>query len=154
MKARNVMITEVVTLAPDMPIPQIVRVFRSLGISGAPVLEEGKVIGIVTAIDLIARHARPHLPIYLPLLDAKIPLRGQREHQEILRHILGLTARDIMTSPAITIDADADVEEVATRMVESRVSTLPVLEGGRLVGIIGHADLIQHLEAATEPETA
>lgn len=154
MKARDVMSTEIVTLAPDMPIPQIARLFRRLGITGAPVLEEGEVIGIVTEIDLIARHARPHSPLYLPLLDAKIPLRGRREYQEILRHILGLTARDIMTSPVITVDADADVEEVATRMVESRANPLPVLAGDKLVGIIAHTDLIQHLEETPEPETA
>lgn len=152
MKAREVMSTEVVTLAPDMPIPQLASLFRRLGISGAPVLAEGKVIGVVTAIDLIARHARPHSPVYLPLLDAKIPLRGGREYRDILRHILGLTAQEIMTSPAITVDADADVEEVATRMVESRASILPVLEGDKLVGIIGHSELIQHLEEAAERE--
>lgn len=150
MKARDIMTTEVVTLAPDTPIWQIARTFRRLGISGAPVVEEGKIVGIVTEIDLIARHARPHSPLYLPLLDAKIPLRGQREYREIVRRILGTTARDIMTTPVKTVAADADLEEVATLMVESKANPVPVVEGDRLVGIIGHTDLLQHLEEATE----
>ncbi len=150
MKARDIMTTEVVTFAPDTPIRQIARTFRRLGITGAPVVEEGKIVGIVTEIDLIARHARPHSPLYLPLLDAKIPLRGQREYREIVRRILGTTARDIMTTPVKTVSADADLEEVATLMVESKANPVPVVEGDRLVGIIGHTDLLQHLEEATE----
>ncbi len=150
MKARDIMTTDVVTFAPDTPIRQIARTFRRLGITGAPVVEEGKIVGIVTEIDLIARHARPHSPLYLPLLDAKIPLRGQREYREIVRRILGTTARDIMTAPVKTVAADADLEEVATLMVESKANPVPVVEGDRLVGIIGHTDLLQHLEEATE----
>jgi CBS domain-containing protein len=146
MQARDVMTADVVTLAPDTPIPDIVRLFRSRGISAAPVLEEGEVIGIVTEIDLIARHARPHSPLYLPLLDARIPLTGQREYNEIVRHILGMTARDIMTAPVITADAALEVEEVATLMVESKASSIPVLADGKLVGIITHGELIAHLE--------
>ena len=151
MKARDIMTTDVITLAPDAPIGQIARTFRRLGITGAPVVEEGEIIGIVTEIDLIARHARPHLPLYLPLLDAKIPLRGQREYRETIRRILGLTAREIMTVDVKVVTADTDLEDVATLMVESKANPVPVLEEGRLVGIIGHTDLIQHLEEAREP---
>ena len=153
MKAREVMTTEVVTLAPELPIPEIVRLFRSRKIIGAPVVEEGKVIGIVTEIDLIARHARPHSPRYLPLLDARIPLGGQHEYHEIVRRILGLTARDIMTTPVETVGVDWDVEEVATLMVESKINLAPVLADGQLVGIISHADLIAHLEQMTQRDS-
>jgi CBS domain-containing protein len=151
MKARDIMTTEMVTLRPETPIREIAQTFRRLQVTGAPVVWEGEVLGVVTQIDLIARHARPHSPFYLPLLDAKIPLRGGREYREILRRILGLTAQDIMTTPAITVDAEADLEEVATLMVESKANPLPVVEEGKLVGVIGHADLIAHLEEAQEP---
>jgi CBS domain-containing protein len=152
MKAKDIMTTDVVTLAPDTPIREIARTFRRLGISGAPVVEDGQVIGIVTEGDLIARHARPHMPLYLPLLDARIPLTHQREYPEIIRRILAKTAREIMTAPARTVDVDADLEAVATLMVESRANPVPVLQDGRLVGIISHTDLIAHLEEAAEPE--
>ncbi len=147
-QARDVMTIDVVSLSPDTPISEIARLFRTLGITGAPVLESGRIIGIVTEIDLIARHAKLHTPYYLPLLDAKIPLGGQREYRELVRRILGGTARDIMTVPVNTIAPDADIEEVATLMVESRANPIPVVEDGRLVGIIGHTDLIRHLETA------
>jgi len=154
MKARDIMTTDVVTLAPDTPIRQIARTFRRLGISGAPVVEDDRVIGIVTEIDLIARHAHPHSPLYLPLLDARIPLTGQREYREIVRRILGTTAREIMSTPVKTVDADVDLEEVATLMVEGKANPVPVLQDDKLVGVISHTDLIAHLEEATEPEDA
>lgn len=150
MKARDIMTIEVITLGPDTSIPEIARTFRQSGIPGAPVVEDGEIIGIVTEIDLIARHARPHSPTYLPLLDARIPLGGQREYREIIRRILGMTARDIMTEDVRTVTADSDLEEVATLMVEERANPVPVLDSGKLVGIISHTDLIQHLEEAGE----
>ncbi len=151
MKARDIMTTEVITFAPDTGISHIARVFAQEGISGAPVVEDGEVIGIITEIDLIARQARPHSPMYLPLLGAQIPLGGQREYREIVRRILGLTARDIMTTPVESVGPDTDLEEVATLMVEQKANPIPVLDEGRLVGIIGHTDLIMHLAEANEP---
>jgi CBS domain-containing protein len=151
MKARDIMTRDVVTLTPDAPIRSIARTFRRLGIPGAPVVEDGEVIGIVTELDLIARHARPHSPLYLPLLDARIPLGGQREYREIIRRVLGMTARDIMTEDARVVTPDTDLEDVATLMVEHKANPVPVVEDGRLVGIISHTDLIQHLEEAGEP---
>ena len=150
MKAREIMTSDVVTLSPDTPIQQIARLFRRLGITGAPVVDRGEIIGIVTEIDLIARHAKPIVPYYLPLLGASIPLAGYRERRETLRRILGTCARDIMTSPVKTVDVEADLEEVATLMVESRANPVPVTQDGRLVGIIGHSDLLQHLEVAPD----
>ncbi len=152
MKARDIMTTEVITFGPDTPIRELARTFREQNISGAPIVENGQVIGIVTEVDIIARHARPHYPRYLPLLDAMIPLGGQREYQEILRHVLGLTAKDIMTTPVKTVPADAEIEDVATVMVEDRANPLPVMDGERLVGILSHTDLIQTLEEAPETE--
>jgi CBS domain-containing protein len=151
MKARDIMTTNVLTFTPDTGISHIARVFAQSGISGAPVVENGEVIGIVTEIDLISRQARPHYPMYLPLLGAAIPLGGQREYREIVRRILGLTARDIMTSPVHTVDPEADLETVATLMVEEKANPVPVLENGRLIGIIGHTDMIVHLSEAIEP---
>jgi CBS domain-containing protein len=65
-----------------------------------------------------------------------------------VRRILAMTARDVMTTPAQSVDVEADLEDVATLMVEEKVNPVPVLEHGKLVGIISEADLIRHLEEA------
>jgi CBS domain-containing protein len=151
MKARDIMTKEVITFAPETPILEIARAFQARGISGAPVVEKGRLIGIVTQSDLIARHARPHSPLYFPFFDAKIPLGGQHEYRELVRRILGNTAHDIMSTPVKTVDADADLEEVATLMVESRANPLPVMENGKMVGILSQSDLVRTLERFEEP---
>ena len=157
MQARDVMTTKVVIVQADTPIAEIARILRTLGISGVPVMDGDTMVGIVKEVDLIARHARPHYPRYLPLLDAQIPLGGQREYQEIVSRIFGTTARDIMSTPVKTCHPDTDVEEVATLMVEKNVNPVPVVENGRLVGIISHTDLIRvfsDLETTNEDTSA
>ena len=157
MQARDVMTTKVVIVQADTPIAEIARILRTLGISGVPVMDGDTMVGIVKEVDLIARHARPHYPRYLTLLDAQIPLGGQREYQEIVRRIFGTTARDIMSTPVKTCHPDTDVEEVATLMVEKNVNPVPVVENGRLVGIISHTDLIRvfsELEITNEDASA
>ncbi len=151
MQARDVMTRDVVTVQTHTPIAEIARIMRSLGISGIPVLAGEDLVGVVKENDLIARHARPHYPRYLPLLDAQIPLGGQREYQEIVRRILGVTAGDIMSTPVMTCHPDADLEEVATLMVEKRANPVPVVEHGRLVGIVSRTDLIRAFEEVETP---
>ncbi len=155
MLVKEIMSQKVVTLAPDTPVQEIARIFREHNISGAPVLDShGDIIGIVTGIDLIARHARIHYPRYLPFLDAMIPLENPSEYKEMLRKILGTTAKDIMTRKVVTIAPDAELEELATLMVEKKVNPVPVVdEDGKLVGIVSQADVLRVIEKLEQPES-
>ena len=56
-----------------------------------------------------------------------------------------------MTVDVRVVSPETDLEDVATLMVEEKANPVPVVEEGRLVGIISHTDLIQHLEEASEP---
>jgi CBS domain-containing protein len=153
MQVREIMTSEVVTVQPDTPITLVARLFREEAFSGLPVVdEEGELVGIITEVDIIARHARPHFPSYFAFLDSVIYLESPRRYRESMRHILATTARELMTSPVQTVDPEMDVQDLATLMVEKRVNPVPVLdEEGRLVGIVSHTDLLQMIE---EAETA
>jgi CBS domain-containing protein len=154
MLVEDIMSRKVITLDADTPVQEIARVFREHGISGAPVLEDGRLVGIVTGIDLIARHARIHYPRYLPFLDARIPLENPSEYKEMLRRVLGTTARDIKTKKVVTIPPDADLEELATVMVERKVNPVPVVDDdGNLVGIVSHADVLRVIEELEGPSS-
>ena len=121
MKAKEIMSTPVFTVSPDTPVAQIARLLCERHISGVPVVDgAGKVVGIVTEIDLIKRHARVHFPIYLPFLDSLIFLESPRRYQEDVRRALGTTAQEIMTQPVHTGAPDTDIEEIATLMVDER----------------------------------
>ena len=153
MLVEDIMSRNVVTLDADTPVQEIARIFRENNISGAPVLENGKLVGIVTGIDLIARHARIHYPRYLPFLDARIPLENPSEYKEMLRKVLGTTAKDIMTKKVVTVSPDAELEELATLMVERKVNPVPVVdEDGKIVGIVSQADVVRVIEELEKPE--
>jgi CBS domain-containing protein len=150
MKAKEIMTSPVLTVSLDTPVAQIARLLREKHISGAPVVDgANKVVGIVTEIDLIKRHARVHFPVYLPFLDSLIFLESPRRYQEDVRRVLGTTAQEIMTQPVRTATLETDVEDIATMMVEQRANPIPILdESGTLVGIVSHTDIVRLVEQA------
>jgi CBS domain-containing protein len=147
MNVAEIMTREVISVRPDMRVGQIARVFREYQLSGLPVVsEEGELVGIITELDMVKRHARPELPAFLPLLGAYLPLRT-KEYRESLRRITGVVAEDIMTTPVNTIGPDASIEDAATVMVSNRSNPLPVVdEAGRMIGIISRTDILRVIE--------
>ncbi len=147
MNVADIMTREVVSVRTDMRVGQIARVFREHQLSGLPVVDEtGQLVGVITELDMVKRHARPQMPAFLPLLGAYLPL-GTKEYKESLRRITGVTAEDIMTTPVNTISPDASIEDAATVMVSNRSNPLPVVDNsGRMVGIVSRTDILGVIE--------
>ena len=150
---RDLMTTDVVSVTPETPVDRIARLMGERDISGLPVVDEaGRVVGIVTDLDLIVRNASLSPPAYLPLLDGRIPLETPAHYRRRLRHMLGSLARDVMTEEVVTIGPDEDVETLATLMEKRKVNPIPVVEAGRMVGIVSRADVVRLM--AREPGAA
>ena len=97
MQVREIMTEDVVTVGPETPVASVARLFREKAISGMPVVDqEGRVVGIITEVDLIARHARPHYPAYFAFLDSIIYLESTRRYRESMRRILATTAGELI----------------------------------------------------------
>ena len=150
MKVKDVMTRDVLAVRPDAHVTAVARLFREHAISGMPVVDsEGIVVGLITELDLVARHARPHFPSYFGFLDSIIYLESPRRYHESMRHILATTAGELMTAPVRTVDPDMNVQDLATLMVERNVNPVPVLDDqGHLVGIVSHTDLLKMIEQA------
>jgi CBS domain-containing protein len=142
MKVRDVMTREVVAAHPDTTVNLVARLMADKAISGIPIVEDGRVVGIVTELDLIVRNTRLEPPAFFALLDARIPLETPGHYRERLRHMLGTLARDVMTEKVVTVGPDEDLEALAELMVKRRVNPVPVVEDGRLVGIVARSDII------------
>ena len=143
---RDLMRSEVPVAAQSDSIATVARLMAESGLPGVPILDDAsEIVGIVTEKDLIARQADVEVPTPLPFLDAIFELDGGRDFEEDLRHVLAVTAGDLMTSPVYNVLDTATLSQVATLMVDENVNPIPVLDHQSrvLVGIVSRADLVR-----------
>jgi CBS domain-containing protein len=142
--AKDIMSAEVITAHPGMTVAELARLLVEHRISGVPVVgDDGALVGIVTENDLISRNKRLHIPTVLRLFDAYIMLDSPGAMEKEFKKMAGVTVGEICTRDVMTITESSTVEEIATIMSERKVHLLPVLSSGKLVGIVGKADLIK-----------
>jgi CBS domain-containing protein len=130
------------TLAPDQTVEDTIKLFAESGISGAPVVEGDRLVGIVTEGDLIFRDADIKAPGFLDILGGIIPLGNWEEYREETLKSAGVTVAEVMTKEVTTVTPDAPLTEAATTMADRRVKILPVIEGGSLRGVITRMDIL------------
>jgi CBS domain-containing protein len=130
------------TLGPDETVESAIKLFAESGISGAPVVEDGRLVGIVTEGDLIFRDADIKAPGFLDILGGLIPLGSWDEYRKEALKSAGVTVDEVMTRELITISPDASLAEASTIMADKRVKILPVAEGDALQGVITRMDIL------------
>lgn len=142
MRVSEVMTVPVVTVTPDATFPGIVDLLLEHDISGVPVVDDdGRLAGIVTEADLVAKeaygfHRRRALAMVADYLAGRDP--------QWVRKAAGRTAGDVMTTRPETVAFDDDVVVAARRMIETGHKRLPVVDGnGALVGIVSRHDLLR-----------
>lgn len=147
-RVRDIMTTEIIVVYRDTPVSEIARLMSQHKISGLPVLDaDDQVVGIVTELDMMVRNTHFKLPQFIFIFDAMIPLETSHHYRERLEHVLGTTAQEIMSEPAVTIAPDATIEALADLMVDRHMNPIPVVEAGRLLGIVSRSDIIRLMAA-------
>jgi CBS domain-containing protein len=140
------MTREVVTIGPEASVEDLAKLLEERRISGVPVLDaQGGLVGVITQSDLVQRSRDLDLPPALNILDLHLFLETPSHFQKRLEKLLGNKVKDVMTKDPITVAPDTSVKEIAGLMSSKGVHTLPVLESGNLVGIVGKLDLIRGL---------
>jgi CBS-domain-containing membrane protein len=112
------------------------------------VVDSGRLVGIVCQSDLIAQQKILPIPSIFAFLDGFLPLRSLKNFEKAFQKIAATTVRDSMTSDPVTVGPETSIEEIASLMVDKNLHTLPVVEGGKLVGIIGKEDVLRTLISA------
>ena len=114
MIARDIMTRKVATIHPEASVQEAAQLLDQKRISGAPVVDsDGKIIGIVTEADIISKVDRE-----------------------------GLCVADIMSHDVIAVDEETPVGEIAALLTERKIKRVPVVENGKLVGIVSRADIV------------
>ena len=140
MKVRDVMTGSVVSVSPATPLNELARLLSERTISGAPVVDvDGVGLGVVSEADLVAKQARRPLS----RRSALDWIFGERLSSWERRAREASTVAQAMTAPAVTVSPDRPLREAAALMVDEGVNRLPVIEAGRLVGIVTRADLVR-----------
>lgn len=144
--ARDLMTTQLTVLDPDMDFVTAVKILLDNHFNGAPVVNaEGKLVGILCQSDLVAQHKKLPVPTLITLLDSFIRLTSSKQLEKQASKIAALTVGEAMTTDPVTVKPDTTIDTIAALMVDSNLHTLPVLEDGQLVGIIGKEDVLKTL---------
>ena len=145
-KAKDIMTQKVITVTPDTEIAQAARLLLEKRINGVPVASTGgELVGILCQSDLIAQQKSIPSPSLFTLLDGYIPLTPTKRMDKEVEKIAATKVAEAMTTPPITVDPETDIERIAALMVEKNFHTVPVVDGDKLVGIIGKEDMLRTL---------
>jgi CBS-domain-containing membrane protein len=142
---RDVMDADPVVVREDDEVETVIRTMRDHELPGVPVVNQGgRCVGIVTEADLVIADEEGdlHLPHYVSLFGGVVFLEPLRRFEERLRKAFASRAADMMTRDPDTVSPDASVEEAARVIAESGHNRLPVVEHGRLVGVVTRVDVL------------
>lgn len=149
--AKDIMTTEVVTVLPETPIAEAAKLLIDRHLNGLPVVDKGgRLTGIICQDDLIFQQKKIPIPSFFTVLDGLIPLSSEKSIEKEVRKIAAVTVENAMTPDPVTVGPEASIEDIASLMIKHDIHTLPVLEQGTLVGIIGKEDILRTLLTSGE----
>jgi CBS domain-containing protein len=131
----------------------VISVLREHDLPGVPVVNEGgRCVGIITEADLVlaGEDEELHLPHYVQLFGGVVFLESISHFEERLRKAFASTAEDMMTPDPVTIEPSATVREAARVIARRKHNRLPVVEHGRLVGVVTRVDVLDALTSDDE----
>jgi CBS domain-containing protein len=132
---RDAMTPSPVTITPDTPLWELEKIFEAHDFNGVPVLDKaGRLMGMVTKYDL--------LKAFIFTSDALTP-----RYRVVMDH----PASSVMNTDPVTATPDMPLSRLLQELVEVQTKSFPVVENGRLVGIISREDVLRALHHATEP---
>jgi acetoin utilization protein AcuB len=118
----------VISVSPEAPINEVLAMFKKEHIRRAPVIKNGKLLGIVSESDLL--NASPSSATTLSVWE--------------LNYLISkVKVKDVMTKKVISVDKDTPIEEAARIMADTKIGGLPVTSSGKIVGIITETDLFK-----------
>jgi CBS domain-containing protein len=150
MKVKDIMTRDVITFKPEDTLHKALEVFTQKGISGAPVIQKGRLVGMVTEVDVIKV-----LDIYTPKIHiSSLPqfflvlasLKSRKKTTALKNEVAAaskLEISDFMSRDVVTIGKNEHIMEVAKLLDTYKINRLPVVEKGKLIGIVTRSDLIK-----------
>jgi CBS-domain-containing membrane protein len=143
MKAADVMVTNVITIGPDACLRDVAQILLTNRISAVPVVgADGKIVGIVSEGDLMRRveaGTGRRRPWWLDMLTGREVLAAEyvKEHSR--------KVTDVMSRNVVTAAPETSLQDIATLLEKNGIKRVPIVKGGKVVGIVSRANLLQAL---------
>lgn len=146
LKVKEIMTTDVVTVTRETTVMELARIFAERHISSLPVLDSaGNLIGIVTETDLVEQDKSLHIPTVISIFDWVIYLESDKKFEKELKKMTGRTVGDIYSADVVSVSPEATVADVADIFSSKKITAVPVVDAGKLVGIVARIDLIRSM---------
>lgn len=146
LKAIDIMTPNPVTLSPDSDIRTAVALLIDRKINGAPVVDaSGKLVGVLCQSDLVAQQKQVTMPSLFSMLDGFIALSSREDFEREIQKIAATKVSQAMTVNPKSVTPQTPIDEIATVMVNEKLYTLPVVDAGKLVGVVGKEDILRTL---------
>jgi CBS domain-containing protein len=139
MKVRDVMTKDVISVTPKTSLKEVARVLVQTGISGLPVVADDKVVGVISEGDVLFKERGPTEHKGAGVLSWLLDPHGA----EAQLKLEATTVAEAMTAPPVTVESRRPIPVAAALMLERGVNRLPVVDGGKLVGIVTRADVVR-----------
>jgi CBS domain-containing protein len=144
MRARDLMSTPAVTAAEETSVRDAAKLLYSYGFTALPVVDQERhVIGMISEGDIVRGR-------FAPGSQPPSPTERETGSVEAAGAGAGAIVADVMTTPVVVVDGDADVVDVVTVMLDEHVRTVPVGAAGRLIGVVTQRDLVRALTGDDE----
>jgi CBS domain-containing protein len=144
--ACDIMTTEVVSVDPDTSLQDFSALLEESGFSVVPVVNpDNTLYGIISATDLVERDRPLHIPTVVSIFDWVLYLESEKNFSDQVKKICAQSVGEICTREVVTCSPDTPESEVAELMVKHKVHLIPVLENGKLVGVVGRLDIVRSM---------
>ena len=130
----------------ETPLKELAEILYKNRINGVPVVDdEGLLIGIICESDLVRKDKKLHIPTVVALFDAVFYLESSKNIEKEIKQINATTVEELFSREVVTVDEKTPIDEIATIMTQKKIYTIPVMDGNRMVGVIGKGDVIRTL---------
>jgi len=145
-KAGQIMAKQFLTISPEMSVEELARLLLRKDVTGAVVVDKkGRLLGVVTEGDLIAKEKNLHIPTVVSIFDAAVYLETSEHFKGELHKMVATKVEAIYTKNPVTIEMSATLADIATLMSEKRIHFLPVMNENRVDGVVGRREVLKSL---------
>jgi len=139
------MTKDVLTVNINSNVEEVAQLLINHKISGVPVVNNGKLVGIISEGDLVFQQKELRAPAFITLFDGILQIGRQKFYDEI-KKFSAYKVEDLMTKEVISVKLETEVNQIATIMINKNINRLPVIDNDdKVLGIISRHDIIKHM---------